>query len=140
MAQRNALGKGVNFIPHHLASVWKQAKYVQTYQHQNLFIHNTGAIAIQGIPLDAVEEDTQMGPTIQQHLLTHTDILSVEKSDMPNAGKWWILTPKSKLDEIYTFLNEDFHQYMLNSALDQNYLPRCDIPFRNKEQTANTAQ
>lgn len=33
--QSNALGKGVNYIPYHLVSVWKQSDYIQTYQHQN---------------------------------------------------------------------------------------------------------
>ena len=59
---------------------------------------------------------------------------------MPNAGKWWILTPKTKLDEVYTFLNEELQQHMSKSALDHDYLPPCDIPLRNTEQTSNTTQ
>ena len=61
-----------------------------------------------------MDDALQMGLTMQQYLLSHKDVISVGKSNMSNSGKWWVLTPKKHLDEIYAYLNKEFHQYMLH--------------------------
>ena len=94
----NELGIGVEFIPYHLVSVWKKSDYLDVYHQQNQYIHDTGAVAIQGIDTKVMEEAIN-GITLQDFLMSQGDILSIEKSDMPNAGKWWILTPKSRMEK-----------------------------------------
>ena len=118
-AKPNALGKGVNYIPYSAVSVWKQLDYLNMYCHQNQFIHDMGAIAIQGIPTEVMEDNTEMGSTIKEYLLAQKDILNVKKLDMPNAWKWWILTPKTKLNKTWAYLNEDFAQYMHQILLNR---------------------
>ena len=135
----HTLGKGVEFIPYHLISVWKKAEYLDIYHQQNQYIHDTGAIAIQGIDTSVMEEEIH-GLTFQQYLLSQEHILSIKKSDMPNTGKWWILVKKSNMESVTTFLNEDVDLYLTNSALKHNYTPPCDIPLRNTEQTDHTVQ
>ena len=136
----NALGKGVDYIPYSAVSVWKKSDYLNTYRHQNKFIQDMGAIAIQGIPIAVMEDDSQMGPTIKQYLLAHDDINSIEKSDMPNANKWWILTPKTKLNETWAYLHEEFTQYMQQSPLPHEYMAPGDIPLKNLAQTTQLLQ
>ena len=138
--QPNALGKGVDYIPYSAVSVWKQTDYLNTYRHQNQFIQDMGAIAIQGIPTAVMEDDAQKGPTIKQYLLAHEDIISIEKSDMPNANKWWILTPKTKLNETWAYLQEDFSQYMQQNPLNHEYMAPGDIPNKNAAQTTQIIQ
>ena len=135
----HTLGKGVEFIPYHLISVWKKAEYLDIYHQQNQYIHDTGAIAIQGIDSSVMEEEIN-GLTLQQYLLSQEHILSIKKSDMPNTGKWWILVKKSHMELVTTFLNEDVDLYLTNSALKHDYTPPCDIPLRNTEQTDHTVQ
>ena len=136
--QPNALGKGVDYIPYSAVSVWTQTDYLNTYRHQNQFIQDMGAIAIQGIPTAVMEDDSQMGPTIKQYLLANEDIISIEKSDMPNANKWWILTPKTKLNDTWAYLNEDFSQYMQQNPLNHEYMAPGDIPTKHAAQTTQT--
>ena len=71
--QPNTLRKGVNYIPYIAVLVWKQSDYLNTYRHQNLFIQDMGAIAIQGIPNDTMDDASQMGPSIKQYLLVRND-------------------------------------------------------------------
>lgn len=56
---------------------------------------------------------------------------------MPNAGKWWILTPKEKLNKTWAYLNKEVTQYMQQNLLDNNHMPLCDIPLKNTAKTVN---
>ena len=82
-----------------------------------------------------MNDNSQMGATIHQFLLSHKDIISVEKLDMPNAGKWWILTPKEKLNETWAYLNKTFSQYMNECLLNHEYMAPSNIPLKNTAQT-----
>ena len=99
-----------------------------------------GAIAIQGILTAVMEDDSQMGPTIKQYLLAHEDIISIKKFDMPNANKWWILTPKTKLTETWAYLHTDFSQYMQQTPLKHDYMAPRDIPNKNSAQMTQSIQ
>lgn len=85
-AKKNALGNGVEFIPYHLVSVWKKSDYLAVYHQQNQYIHDTGAVAIQGIDISVMEKEID-GVMFQDFLLSQEDILSIEKLNMPNTGK-----------------------------------------------------
>ena len=98
-AKKDALGTGVEFIPYHLVSVWWKADYLAVFHQQNQYIHDTGAVAIQGIDPSVMEEEIN-GATFQDFLLSQEDVLSIEKSNMPNTGKWWILTPKNRMENV----------------------------------------
>ena len=99
-----------------------------------------GTIAIQGIPTDTMEDALQMGLSIKQYLLAHDDIISLEKSDMPHANKWWILTPKAKLSKTRAYLHEEFSQYMNQSPLTHEYTPPGDMPNKTTAQTTQSLQ
>ena len=48
-AGENSFGKGVEYIPYSVGSVWTTKEFEQAFQHQNQYIYDMGAIQIQEI-------------------------------------------------------------------------------------------
>ena len=90
------LGKGVEFIPYQLSSIWSPSEYLQLYQQQNRYIEEVGATAIQGVSEWTMQTQGNEGKTLHQFLVENPKVLSVEKSDTPQQEKWWILSGKKR--------------------------------------------
>ena len=110
---QHALGKNVEFVPYQLRSVWPLQDYQNLFYQQNQYIQDVGAIAIQGITRDYMQYyDEEEKVTVQQFLLSHEKILSIEKSNTPTINKWWIMIKKEDTEEITKYLNTDMVRYM----------------------------
>ena len=128
-AHPHSLGKNVEFIPYQLSSLWEQHEYVQLFLQQNQYITDVGAVAIQNITsqtMENIQEEEQI--TLQQYLLSNSQILSIEKSDTPQVNKWWILTKKTDLQKVTEFLNTDMVHYMsFVNPIQRPYTPPNQI-------------
>ena len=129
-APQHALGKHVEFVPYQLKSMWSIEEYKNLFYQQNQYIQDVGAIAIQGVTeatMQQIDEVEQV--TIQQFLLSHEKILSLEKSNTPNLNKWWVIAKKEHLQEVTTYLNTEMVQYMnmhTPYGSKQRYIPPKD--------------
>ena len=129
-APQHALGKQVEFVPYQLKSIWSIEEYKNLFYQQNQYIQDVGAIGIQGITEDTMQHfDEVEQVTIQQFLLSHEKILSIEKSNTPKLNKWWIIVKKDHLQEVTKYLNTDMVQYMnmhTPYGSKQRYIPPKD--------------
>ena len=124
----NKFGKGVEFIPYQLSSIWSKEDYLSLFHQQNQYIADMGAVEFQGVPEWLMDEEFGDEQTLQQFLLTHAKVQSVKKSDTPRQEKWWVLAKKVDLDEVTNFLNMEVERFMeMNNPLQHTYTPpqRC---------------
>jgi hypothetical protein len=76
--------------------------------------------------MEDIQEEEQI--TLQQYLLSNSQILSIEKSDTPQVNKWWILTKKTDLQKVTEFLNTDMVHYMsFVNPIQRPYTPPNQI-------------
>ena len=120
----HTLGKDVEFIAYQMASIWSQDQYMQIFQQQNQFMEEIGAVPIQGIAEHVMKNGVEQDMTVQQYLIAHEKILSVEKSNTPGKQKWWILMHKHNLPEVTEFLNGEAREYLhQQEEVKQTYQP-----------------
>ena len=65
-AHPNMFGKGVEFIPYQLSSIWSKEEYLNLFHQKNQYINKVGTIAFQGVAEWEMEEILTMDQTLHQ--------------------------------------------------------------------------
>ena len=107
------LGKGVEFIPYKMLSIWSTDDYLQIFSKQNIYISDVGAVPIMGVSEERMKRmDGEHTNAFQDFLLANEHILSIEKSNTLQRRKWWILGKKEQTGKIVQFLNKQGQTWM----------------------------
>lgn len=108
----NTFGKRVEFRPYQLSEIWSKEDYMNLFHQKSKYIDDIGAVAFHGVTEWFMDQESGEEQSLQQFLLTHEKIISIEKSDTPRQGKWWVLAKKEDLEEVTKFLNTDVVSFM----------------------------
>ena len=78
------LGKGVEFIPYKMMSIWSTEDYLQIFSKQNNYISEVGAVPIMGVSEERMSgTDGNHNQAFHEFLLKNDNIVGVEKSNTP---------------------------------------------------------
>lgn len=122
------LGKGVDFIPYKMVSIWSTEDYLKIFGEQNQYISEVGAVPIMGISeISMIGQNGGQEKAFQDFLLQNKYILGIEKSNTPQQRKWWILGKKEHSGKITQFLNQQGQEWMEKNVSDwRDYIPPND--------------